>query len=153
MYSPKSVVEAMLRHKFGTYWNQTETYEALKVYIQMNMDGLKDAIVGMLAGESIRINTGTFSNDMTTFATRDDILTLLVHLGYLTYDGILESVSIPNKEVSKEYVNAISTMDWKDEFERNIIKERGEGHMKSLLILGAGGFGQMVKETAIQLGV
>ena len=86
-----------------TYWNQTETYEALKVYIQMNMDGLKDAIVGMLAGESIRINTGTFSNDMTTFATRDDILTLLVHLGYLTYDGILESVSIPNKEVSKEY--------------------------------------------------
>ena len=75
MYSPKSVVEAMLRHKFGTYWNQTETYEALKVYIQMNMDGLKDAIVGMLAGESIRINTGTFSNDMTTFATRDDILT------------------------------------------------------------------------------
>lgn len=152
MYSPKSVVEAMLRHKFGTYWNQTETYEALKVYIQMNMDGLKDAIVGMLAGESIRINTGTFSNDMTTFATRDDILTLLVHLGYLTYDGILESVSIPNKEVSKEYVNAISTMDWKDEFERNIIKERGEGHMKSLLILGAGGFGQMVKETAIQLG-
>ncbi|MCB5531969.1 AAA family ATPase, partial [Erysipelatoclostridium ramosum] len=78
MYSPKSVVEAMLRHKFGTYWNQTETYEALKVYIQMNMDGLKDAIVGMLAGESIRINTGTFSNDMTTFATRDDILTFLL---------------------------------------------------------------------------
>lgn len=75
-----------------------------------------------------------------------------MHLGYLTYDGILESVSIPNKEVSKEYVNAISTMDWKDEFERNIIKERGEEHMKSLLILGAGGFGQMVKETAIQLG-
>ena len=45
MYSPKSVVEAMLRHKFGTYWNQTETYEALKIYIQMNMDGLKDAVI------------------------------------------------------------------------------------------------------------
>ena len=39
MYSPKSVVESMLRHKFGTYWNRTETYEALKVYIQINMDG------------------------------------------------------------------------------------------------------------------
>lgn len=114
MYSPKSVVEAMLRHRFGNYWNQTETYEALKVYIQMNMDGLKDAIVGMLAGKSVRINTGTFSNDMTTFATKDDILTLLVHLGYLTYDGMSESVTIPNKEVSREYVNAISTMDWKE---------------------------------------
>ena len=83
IYNPKSVVESMLRHKFGTYWNQTETYEALKIYIQMNMDGLKDAVVEMLAGGSIPINIGTFSNDMTTFATRDDVLTLLVHLGYL----------------------------------------------------------------------
>ena len=63
---------------------------------------------------SVRINTGTFSNDMTTFATKDDVLTLLVHLGYLTYDSLKEEVSIPNKEVSKEYVNAISTMDWKE---------------------------------------
>ena len=114
MYSPKSVVEAMLRHKFGTYWNQTETYEALKKYIQMDMDGLKNSVVRMLAGESIRINTGTFSNDMTTFATKDDILTLLVHLGYLTYDSEQEAVSIPNKEVSLEYLNAISTMDWNE---------------------------------------
>ena len=53
MYSPKSVVEAMQKRKFGTYWNQTETYEALKIYIQMNMDGLKDAVVQMLAGGSI----------------------------------------------------------------------------------------------------
>ena len=112
MYSPKSVVEAMQKRKFGTYWNQTETYEALKVYIQMNMNGLKDAIVEMLAGESVRINTGTFSNDMTTFATKDDVLTLLVHLGYLTYDNEKETVEIPNREVSQEYVNAISTMDW-----------------------------------------
>ena len=112
MYSPKSVVEAMLRHRFGTYWNQTETYEALKVYIQMDMDGLKDSVVRMLTGESVPINIGTFSNDMTTFATKDDILTLLVHLGYLTYNSIDGSVSIPNKEVSQEYVNAISTMNW-----------------------------------------
>ena len=80
----------------------------------MNMDGLKDSVVEMLAGGSVRINTGTFSNDMTTFATKDDVLTLLVHLGYLTYDSLKEEVSIPNKEVSKEYVNAISTMDWKE---------------------------------------
>ena len=112
MYSPKSVVEAMLRHKFGTYWNQTETYEALKIYIQMDMDGLKDSVVRMLAGEAVPIQIGTFSNDMTTFATKDDVLTLLVHLGYLTYNSIDGTVSIPNKEVSQEYVNAISTMNW-----------------------------------------
>ena len=49
---------------------------------------------------------------MTTFAMKDDVLTLLVHLGYLTYNSINETVSIPNKEVSREYVNAISTMNW-----------------------------------------
>ncbi len=114
MYSPKSVVEAMLRHKFGTYWNQTETYEALKVYIQMDMDGLKNAVIRMMAREGVPINTGTFSNDMTTFATKDDVLTLLVHLGYLTYDGALGTVTIPNKEVSQEYVNAVSTMEWQE---------------------------------------
>ncbi len=113
MYSPKSVVEAMLRHKFGTYWNQTETYEALKIYIQMDMDGLQDSVVRMLAGERVKVNTGTFSNDMTTFSCKDDVLTLLVHLGYLTYDSSSETVTIPNKEVSQEYVNAISTMNWK----------------------------------------
>ena len=108
------MVEAMLRHQFGAYWNQTETYEALKVYIQMNMDGLKDAVVRMLAGDRVPINTGTFMNDMTTFVKRDDVLTLLVHLGYLTYDSEQGTVSIPNKEVAQEYVNAISTMDWSE---------------------------------------
>ena len=112
IYNPKSVVEAMMRHKFGTYWNQTETYEALKIYIQMDMDGLKDSVIRMLAGEEVPVNVGTFSNDMTTFATKDDVLTLLGHLGYLTYGSVNETVRIPNKEVSQEYVNAISTMNW-----------------------------------------
>lgn len=114
MYSPRSIQEAMLRHKYGTYWNQTETYEALKVYIQMNMDGLKDAVVKMLAGGEVPVNTGTFGNDMTTFATKDDVLTLLVHLGYLSYDSEKGTVAIPNKEVAQEYVNVVSTMDWRE---------------------------------------
>ena len=77
------------------------------------MDGLQDAVVRMLAGEAIKINTGTFSNDMTTFTSKDDVLTLLVHLGYLSYNSADETVNIPNREVSQEYVNAISTMNWR----------------------------------------
>ena len=114
MYSPKSVVDAMLSGIFDNYWNQTETYEALKVYICMNYDGLKDAVIRMLAGDKVQINTGTFSNDMTTFQGKDDVLTLLVHLGYLSYHWPDKTVTIPNKEVSQEYINAISTMDWKE---------------------------------------
>ena len=78
----------------------------------MNFDGLKDAVVRMLSGDSVPINIGTFSNDMTTFQGKDDVLTLLVHLGYLSYRWSDKTVSIPNKEVSQEFVNAISTMDW-----------------------------------------
>ena len=65
-----------------------------------------------LQARQCTINIGTFSNDMTTFATKDDVLTLLVHLGYLTYNSTNGTVEIPNKEVSKEYVNVISTMSW-----------------------------------------
>ncbi len=107
IYSPKSVVEAMKRHTFDTYWNQTETYEALQIYIQMNFDNLKDAIVAMLAGENVNVNINKFANDMTSFNSKDDVLTLLIHLGYLTYNEQTGKVRVPNKEVSKEYLNAI----------------------------------------------
>ena len=112
MYSPKSVVDVMLSGVFDNYWNQTETYEALKSYIKLNFDGLKDAIIRMLAGERVQVNIGTFSNDMTSFHGKDDVLTLLIHLGYLSYHWPDKTVTIPNKEVSQEYINAISTMDW-----------------------------------------
>ncbi|KIR01496.1 N-acetylhexosamine 1-kinase [Lachnospiraceae bacterium TWA4] len=107
IYSPKSIVEAMIRHRYSVYWNQTESYEALKDYIQMNKDGLRDAVVQMLAGECVKINTRYFQNDMNTFETKDDILTLLVHLGYLSYNQKDETVTIPNKEVSKEFITSI----------------------------------------------
>ena len=104
----------MLSGVFDNYWNQTETYEALKSYIKLNFDGLKDAVVRMLAGDKVQINTGTFSNDMTSFQGKDDVLTLLIHLGYLSYHWPDKTVTIPNKEVSQEYINAISTMDWSE---------------------------------------
>ena len=84
---------------FDNYWTQTETYEALKMYIVRNENGLRDKIIRRIAGEHISINTKTFQNDMCTFETADDILTLLVHLGYQTYDFDTKTAWIPNKEV------------------------------------------------------
>ena len=112
LYNPKSVIEAMLSGHCGPYWNKTETYEALKIYIQMNYDGLKDAIVTMMAGSSVQIDTSTFNNDMTTFHSKNDVLTLLVHLGYLSYNAKTKTVAIPNREIYKEYANAVSLMNW-----------------------------------------
>ena len=111
VYSPKSVVDAMVKGRFGSYWNKTETYEALQVYIDLNEDGLRDAVVKMMGGGCQKINTGTFQNDMTTFTSADDVMTLLVHLGYLGYDSEGEEVFIPNNEVLQEYVNATKQGD------------------------------------------
>lgn len=114
VYNPKSVVSAVLRKSFYSYWNSTETYDALKVYICMNMDGLKDKVTKMIAGELVGVNTVKFQNDMTTFASADDVLTLLIHLGYLTYDSNLQSVRIPNYEVSGEFINSIEDGGWEE---------------------------------------
>ena len=78
----------------------------------MNFEGLKDDVLSMIAGESVPVNTGSFTNDMTTFRTEDDVLTLLIHLGYLSYDYENKTVKIPNNEVREEYVNSVSVSDW-----------------------------------------
>lgn len=109
IYNPKSVIEAIERKRIGNYWTQSETYESLKFYIELNEGGLKEAIVQMLGGASIRIDVATFQNDMTTVKSKDDVLTLLVHLGYLVYDIGSKSVYIPNEEVREEFVRAVMT--------------------------------------------
>lgn len=107
VYNPKAIVDVMRSGKFKNYWIGTETYEALKIYIDMNFDGLKDAVIIMLGGGSVRINSRTFQNDMTSFESRDDVLTLLMHLGYLAYNEADQTVCIPNVEILNEFQNAV----------------------------------------------
>ena len=102
IYSPRSVVSCMRFGKIGNYWNQTETFEALRIYIDMNFEGLKDDVLSMIAGKSVPVNIGTFVNDMVNFHTEDDILTLLIHLGYVSYDYDNKIIKIPNEEVRTE---------------------------------------------------
>lgn len=112
VYSPNSVIQAVKNGDFGDYWTETETYESLKHYIGMNEDGLKDAIIAMLGGEHCKINTRTFQNDMSSIKSKDDVLTLLVHLGYLAYDSEKKEVYIPNQEVADEFKNAVEYSGW-----------------------------------------
>ena len=112
VYNPRSVVEAMRRRRFSNYWTSTETYEALKIYMDMDFDGLRADIVQMLGGGHIRVNTLSFQNDMRSFRTKDDVLTLLIHLGYLAYDSEKEEAFIPNREIVREFENAMGTGGW-----------------------------------------
>ncbi|MCD7788111.1 MAG: ATP-binding protein [Firmicutes bacterium] len=112
VYNPNSVMNAIKFRKFRSYWTSSETYESLKSYIGMNFNGLKDAIVSMLGGEKIRVNTVRFQNDVTSFESRDDVLTLLVHLGYLAYDETERGTYIPNLEVSDSFEAAVEGREW-----------------------------------------
>lgn len=109
IYSPKSVMDAVARKRIGNYWTQSETYESLRLYIELDMDGLKEAVIQMLGGAHIRLDVATFQNDMTTIRNRDDVLNLLVHLGYLAYDIDSRCVYIPNEEVREEFVRTVAT--------------------------------------------
>lgn len=112
VYNPRSVVMSMTGGYFNNYWTSTETYKALKVYIDMNLDGLRDKVTRMIAGEKVKINPTKFQNDMTTFNSADDVLTLLVHLGYLTFDFDTKEVCIPNSEIQQEFINSIEDGGW-----------------------------------------
>lgn len=112
IYNPRSVVMSLLGHDFDSYWTKTETYEALKKYIQLDMYNLKALVTRLIVGESVPVNPDKFQNDMTTLESADDVLTLLVHLGYLTYDFYNQKVTIPNQEVQKEFINCIEDGGW-----------------------------------------
>ena len=107
LYCPQSVLMAIDKKTFSNYWTRSETYEALAKYISMNFDGLHETIEKLLAGQEQPVDTRTFSNDMVTFTNKDDILTLLIHLGYLGYKSKKKTVYIPNKEIYYEYVASI----------------------------------------------
>ena len=115
IYNPKSIVSILTRKEFQSYWSQTGTYESIVPLINMDFDGLKTTIIKMLAGESVRVKTTTYQNDMVNFKNKDDILTLLIHLGYLAYDSKIRSAFIPNEEIRSELIDAVEEEQW-DEF-------------------------------------
>jgi hypothetical protein len=109
---PNSVVKAMRRGECSNYWSQTVAYNSLVTYITMNFDGLRDAIVDMLAGNRVRINTFSYENDMTSFKDKDDVLTALIHLGYIAFDTETEEGYIPNYEVRQIFERTLKATGW-----------------------------------------
>ena len=109
IYNPYSVMKALERKKCQSYWKQTTAAESLKSYINMNFDGLQETIARLISGEEIPVNVGSFQNDFESFDKADDVLTLLIHLGYLTYNTENGTVRIPNNEVREEFQQLISS--------------------------------------------
>ena len=107
MFNPTAVMTALYNQYCDCYWSNTGTYETVAHYIKMNYDGLKDDVIRLLAGESCFVDTASFQNDLNIVRSKDDVLTLLIHLGYLSYDRDSGTCKIPNREVATEFKNAI----------------------------------------------
>ena len=112
MFNPNSVMQAIKKKQCRSYWASTGAFDAVAQYIQMNYEGLKDDIIRMLAGGRSKVKTTKFSNDMHRVESRDDVLTVLIHLGYLAFDWRKAECYIPNKEVAGEMENAVKTTNW-----------------------------------------
>ncbi len=112
MFNPNSVIQALYSDWCESYWGKTGAYDTVSTYICMNFDGLKDDIIYMLSGGRCKVNPTGFQNDMSIIRTKDDALTVLIHLGYLAYDRRTMECYVPNYEVAGELTHAVETTNW-----------------------------------------
>lgn len=142
VYNPKAVVSIMTWGNFQSYWSQTGTYESIMPLINMDFDGLETAIIRMAAGERVKVKTTTYQNDMITFKSKDDVLTLLIHLGYLAYDSSNRTAFVPNEEIRSELMDAIEDEQWNEFAE---LKIKSDELLKATLDLDCEAVAQTVE--------
>ena len=121
VYNPRAVVGVMLRGEFKSYWSETASYDAIVPLINMNYDGLKTAIIEMISGAEVKVNTATFKNDTVSIKSKDDVLTYMIHLGYFGYNPKLKTAFVPNEEIRQELTAAVGSKQWNEmlEFQKN----------------------------------
>ena len=113
VYNPRAVVSVMLQGEFKSYWSETASYDAIVPLINMNYDGLKTAIIEMISGAEVKVNTMTFKNDTVSIKSKDDVLTYMIHLGYLGYNQKLKTAFVPNEDIRQELTVAVEKMESK----------------------------------------
>ncbi len=103
VYNPFSVMKALKSGKCRSYWRKTSAAESLKSYINLDFSGLQETVARLIAGDRVPVHVEYFQNNFDSFKSADDVLTLLIHLGYLSYDEAEKMVRIPNEEVRIEF--------------------------------------------------
>ena len=121
IYNPYSVMKAMSSKDCQSFWGKTSAAEGLTDYIKKDFDGLQETVANLIAGSAVEVRTDGFQNDLERFGSRDDIFTLLIHLGYLTYDSKQKTAHIPNEEVRGEFRNFLANDDMGEHW-RKLIK-------------------------------
>ena len=125
IFRPQSVVEALSTGQIMNYWSEAETNESLSEYVRKDCDGLKEAVDLLMDGERLRIDISTRQNDMITFRGKDDVLSFLIHFGYLGYDDENREAFIPNREALDEFRSSLKGED----YGRNTGRQRSTAQM------------------------
>lgn len=112
IFNPNSVIQAIYKDWCASYWSSTAAYDTVAQYIKLNFEGLKDDIISMIGGGRCKVDTTGFQNDMSVIRSKSDVLTILIHLGYLAFDRNSNECYIPNFEVAGEMVNAVKSNHW-----------------------------------------
>lgn len=115
VYNPRAVVSVIQNEEFKSYWSETASYETIVPLINMDYEGLKTAVIEMLSGASVEVNTASFKNDAAEINSRDEVLTYMIHLGYLGYNQERRASFVPNEEIRQELAIAVNSRPW-DEF-------------------------------------
>ena len=114
VYNPKAVVSVMLDGVFMSYWSDTSNYDLVVPLINMDYAGLKDNIIEMISGGEVPVIVQTFKNDTVSISSKDNVLTYLIHLGYLGYNQKNRTAFIPNEEIRQEMGYAVDSNPWKE---------------------------------------
>ena len=118
VYNPNSVMQAIDNDDFDSYWTETSAAEGLMEYISKPYNGMTKTIAELIGGVDVKVNTNGFANDLVTFNGRDDVLTLMIHLGYLAYNSETKTIHIPNEEIKLEFQKAIREVNHKETAKR-----------------------------------
>lgn len=124
IYNPNSVIEALRNREFASYWTETSASKNLMEYISLDFDGMSKTIAELIGGIAVPVDTNGFANDLVSFQDLNDVLTLLIHLGYLTYEKETQTAHIPNEEIRLEFAKSVRKVKHDETIRR--VRERDQ---------------------------
>ena len=130
VYNPNAVVNTMVDGNFQSYWSATASYDSIVPLINMDFDGLKTSMIEMLSGASVDVDVASFQNDILNIVNKDDVLTYLIHMGYLAYSADSKMAFVPNEEIRQELLRATRRKQWN---ELMIFQRESEGLLDATL--------------------
>ena len=106
VYNPYSVIRALQSGTCAAFWPNTESCGELSACMNRDPEGLQQAMALLLEGQEVSADTEIFSEGTGEAESRDEVLTQMVHMGYLTCrhpSGTESRLKIPSLEIRRAF--------------------------------------------------